>query len=105
MSVRVGEAADALPFPEAAHRLMGNAQLRRNVRHATDVIRNKRGKVVSEMADWQQLRDAGHAIKEHTLRNLGRYLVQFEEACVRAGGKVHWARDADEANQIIVSII
>jgi L-lactate dehydrogenase complex protein LldF len=101
----VGEAADAPPFPEAAQRLMANAQLRRNVRHATDVIRNKRGKVVGEMPDWQQLRDAGHAIKEHTLQNLGRYLVQFEEACTRAGGKVHWARDADEANQIIVSII
>lgn len=105
MSVRVGEAADAPAFPEAARRSMANAQLRRNVRHATDVIRNKRGKVVAEMPDWQALRDAGHAIKEHTLRNLGRYLVQFEEACTQAGGKVHWARDADEANRIIVSII
>jgi L-lactate dehydrogenase complex protein LldF len=105
MSVRVGEAADAPPFPEAAHRSMSNTQLRRNVRHATDVIRNKRGKVVGEMPDWQALRDAGHAIKEYTLQNLGRYLVQFEEACTRAGGKVHWARDADEANRIIVSII
>ena len=105
MSVRVGEAADAPPFPEAAHRLMANTQLRRNVRHATDVIRNKRGKVVGEMPDWQALRDAGHAIKEHTLQNLDRYLIQFEEACTRAGGKVHWARDADEANRIIVSII
>lgn len=105
MSIRVGEAADALPFPEAAHRLMANTQLRRNVRHATDVIRNKRGKVVDEMPDWQQLRDAGHAIKEHTLQNLGRYLIQFEEACTRAGGKVHWARDADEANRIVVSIV
>jgi L-lactate dehydrogenase complex protein LldF len=105
MSVRVAEAAAAPPFPEAAKQLVGNTQLRRNVRHATDVIRSKRGKVVGEMPDWEQLREAGHRIKQHTLSRLEHYLVQFEEACARAGGNVHWARDADEANRIIVEII
>ena len=95
MSVRVGEAAGAPTFPVAAKHLMRNDQLRRNVRNATGIIRNKRARVVGEMADWQQLRDAGHAIKEHTLRHLGDYLVRFEENCTRAGGAVHWARDAD----------
>ena len=52
MSVRVGEAAEAPSFPAAAQKLMGNAQLRHNVRHATDVIRKKRAKVVEEMPDW-----------------------------------------------------
>jgi len=105
MSERVGEAAHAPAFPVAAKRSMANAQLRRNVRHATDVIRNKRGKVVGELPDWEALRESAHQIKEHTLRHLDFYLEQFEQACVRAGGKVHWARDADEANRIIVEII
>ena len=47
MSVHVGQAAEAPAFPVAAHKLLGNAQLRRNVRHATDVIRAKRAKVVA----------------------------------------------------------
>ncbi|HEU0121445.1 MAG TPA: LutB/LldF family L-lactate oxidation iron-sulfur protein [Bryobacteraceae bacterium] len=105
MSVRVGEAAEALPFPEAAKKMVANSQLRRNVRHATDVIRNKRGKVVGEKEDWQELRAAGNAIKRHTLRHLDYYLQQFEENCTKAGGHVHWAKDADEANRIIVDIL
>ena len=105
MSVHVGEAAEAAKFPAAAKELIGNTQLRHNVRHATDVIRKKRGKVVAEVADWQQLRDSAHEIKQHTLRYLDFYLEQFEAALTKAGGHVHWARDADEANRIVVDLI
>lgn len=105
MSVRVGEAGHAPPFPQAARALLGNAQLRHNVRHATDVIRGKRAKVVSEMPDWEQLRESAQQIKQHTLRYLDFYLDQFESACTRAGGSVHWAQDADEANRIIVGLL
>ncbi len=105
MSVFVGEAASAPKFQVAAKDLIGNTQIRHNVRHATDVIRNKRAKVVDEMPDWQQLREAGYQIKRHTLRHLDFYLTQFEAACTAAGGKVHWAADADEANRIIIELV
>jgi L-lactate dehydrogenase complex protein LldF len=105
MSIRVGEAAGAPDFPIAAKNLVSNAQVRQNVRRATDVIRNKRARVVAEVDDWEQLRDAGHEIKEHVLRHLDFYLQQFEAACTRAGGVVHWASDADEANRIIVDLV
>lgn len=105
MSIRVGDTENAPAFPDAARQAVQNSQLRRNVRHATNVIRNKRARVVSEVPDWEQLRAAGHAIKQHTLLNLGTYLEQFEAKCTEAGGHVHWAADADEANQIIVDLI
>jgi L-lactate dehydrogenase complex protein LldF len=105
VNVRVGDAAQAPDFPAAAKKLLNNTQLRHNVRHATGVIRAKRARVVGEMADWEQLREAGHQIKEHTLQYLDFYLGQFESACTQAGGHVHWARDADEANRIVVEII
>jgi L-lactate dehydrogenase complex protein LldF len=105
MSVRVGHAAEAPSFPKAAKEALQDTQLRHNVRHATDVIRRKRGLVVGEMPDWEALRESGHQLKEHTLRNLDFYLTQFEENCTRAGGTVHWARDADEANGVIVDLI
>jgi L-lactate dehydrogenase complex protein LldF len=101
----VGRAAQAPPFPTAAREALGNLQLRRNVRHATDVIRGKRAAVVGEMPDWQALRDAAHEIKDHTLRHLDAYLEEFETNCVKAGGRVHWARDADEANRIVLGIM
>lgn len=105
MSIRVGEAAEAPSFPKAALPLLHDAQLRQNVRHATDVITRKRGLVVAEQHDWQQLRSAASEIKAHTLRHLDTYLQQFEQACTTAGGHVHWAADADEANRIIVGLI
>jgi L-lactate dehydrogenase complex protein LldF len=92
-------------FPMAAKAAMGDTQLRRNVRHATDVIQAKRARVVAEMPDWQDLREAGKQIRQHTMENLDFYLEEFEANCTRAGGVVHWARDAEEARRIIVSLV
>jgi L-lactate dehydrogenase complex protein LldF len=88
----------------AAKAAMGNAQLRKNVRDATDVIQAKRARVVGEMPDWQALREAGRQIRQHTMRHLDFYLEEFERNCTAAGGVVHWARDAAEARGIVVGL-
>ena len=77
-------------FPENAKEAVQDSQLRFNLRKATHTIRGKRASVVGELPDWQELRAAGKAIKDHTLRNLDRYLLQLEAAVTRAGGTVHW---------------
>ena len=105
MSVRVGHTADKPAFPILAHGVLQDDQTRRNVRHATDVIRAKRALRVGEMPDWEQLRTSAHAIKTHTLEHLPHYLELFEKKCIAAGGQVHWARDADEANAIAIRLI
>jgi L-lactate dehydrogenase complex protein LldF len=92
-------------FPRAAHKLLQDAQTRKNVRHATNVITAKRARVVDEMPDWQQLRDAGSTIRQHSLDHLDQYLLQFEAACIAAGGRVHWAADGAEANRIALDIV
>ena len=60
---------------------------------------------MAEKTDWQALRAAGAAIRDHALENLGAYLEQFEERCTAAGGVVHWAADAAEARQIILKLL
>jgi L-lactate dehydrogenase complex protein LldF len=92
-------------FPQAAKTALGNSQLRRNLGKATTTIRTKRASVVSELPDWEDLRAAGSAIKAHVMRHLDEYLLQLEAAVQRAGGQVHWARDAAEANRIITGIV
>ncbi len=92
-------------FPIAAHALLEDTQLRKNVRHATEVIQTKRGRVVTEMPDWQALREAGRALRSHTMAHLDVYLEEFERKCTAAGGVVHWARDAEEARQLIVQLV
>ena len=95
----------APPFPVAALPVLRNPQLRKNVAHAIDVIQAKRARLVEEKADWQDLRTAGAAIRDHVLENLGAYLEQFEARCTAAGGVVHWAADAADARRIILEIL
>jgi len=94
-----------LPFHRAAPQALLDGQLRRNLGTATTTIRAKRAAVTAETPDWQELRQAGKAIKEHTLRNLGHYLERLEASVTRAGGVVHWARDAGEANRIVRDLV
>ncbi|MDI3419238.1 LutB/LldF family L-lactate oxidation iron-sulfur protein [Streptomyces luteolus] len=92
-------------FPEAARDAVRDTTLRGNLRHATHTIRAKRAKAVAELEDWARLREAGRQIKDRTLRRLDHYLVQLEEAVTAAGGTVHWAADADEANRIVAGLV
>jgi len=96
--------ATARPFPEAAHDALLDPQLRSNLHGATQTIRDKRNRVVGELPDWEELREAGRAIKADVLANLERYLLQFEQAVADAGGHVHWAADTSEANQVVLDV-
>jgi L-lactate dehydrogenase complex protein LldF len=91
-------------FPAAARIALGDSQLRHNLRNATTTIRDKRARVVAEVPDWEELRDAGRAIKADVMQRLDEYLLQFEAAVQAAGGQVHWARDAAEANAVVLEV-
>jgi L-lactate dehydrogenase complex protein LldF len=91
-------------FEESAKRTLANSQLRRNLGKATRTIREKRAAAVAEMPDWEELREAGHALKSRVMRHLDEYLLQLEESVQSAGGHVHWARDAADANRIIAQV-
>ena len=92
-------------FEESAKESLSDSQLRRNLGKATQTIRHKRAIAVEEMPDWEALREAGRAIKERVVRHLDEYLLQLEESVMRAGGQVHWARGAEEANRTISGIV
>ncbi|MFP5347172.1 MAG: LutB/LldF family L-lactate oxidation iron-sulfur protein [Actinomycetes bacterium] len=92
-------------FPKAAKTALRNTQQRRNLHHATHTIRAKRAMVVNELDDWEQLRLAGAALKDRVLRHLDTYLEQLESSLTAAGATVHWARDAAEANQVVLDLV
>lgn len=101
----VGNLRGTERFPQAARHDLKNSVQRHNLRMATHTIRDKRARVVSEIDDWQQLRDAGSAIKRDVMARMPELLEQFEEAVTARGGHVHWARDAKEANEIITGLV
>ncbi|PJK23949.1 LutB/LldF family L-lactate oxidation iron-sulfur protein [Mycolicibacterium goodii] len=92
-------------FPHAARGALANSQLRRNIGHATQTIRGKRLRAVAECDDWEGLRAAGSALKQDVIARLPELLEQLERNVTARGGVVHWARDADEANQIVTELI
>jgi len=54
--------------------------------------------------DGETLRDQVRQMKEYTLRNWPTLLEQLESNLLANGVQVHWARDAAEANAIILEI-
>lgn len=101
----VGHLRGDRPFPDAARDALRDGQLRANLGHATSTIRGKRARVVGEVPDWEQLRQAGKALKQSTMARLDQLLVQLEEQVTARGGTVHWARDAEEANAIVTRLV
>ncbi|MEU4114865.1 LutB/LldF family L-lactate oxidation iron-sulfur protein [Kitasatospora sp. NPDC028055] len=92
-------------FPDAARSALKDTQLRANLKRATGTIRDKRLTVAAELDDWEELRTAAAAIKTRTSRHLDRYLLQLERSVTAAGGTVHWAADAAEANRIVTALV
>jgi L-lactate dehydrogenase complex protein LldF len=101
----VGHLRGDRSFPDAAREALRNGQLRANLGHATTTIRGKRARVVSELPDWPQLREAGRALKAATMARLDEHLEELERQVTARGGTVHWARDAIEANEIVTRLV
>lgn len=65
----------------------------------------KRDHAVSEFGVMDELRDRARAIRLHSLDHLDRLLGQFADQLTAAGGQVHFAADASEANEIVSGIL
>ena len=91
-------------FSKAAKHELSIGVQRKNMRNATTTIRNKRAMRVSESPDWESLRGAAKEIKDRVGRHLDTYLLQAEESLKANGVHVHWARNAQEANEIVAQI-
>ena len=68
-------------------------------------VRDKRDKISHTIPEWEQLRELASKIKDNVLGNLDTYLEDFERNATKNGIKVHWAKDAEEHNAIVLSIL
>ena len=90
-------------FTANAEAAVADAGLQKRLR-VLDTFTLRRAAAFAELPDGEALRDRARAIKEQTIANLDHYLVQLEQNVERLGGHVHWARNGDEARQIILDI-
>jgi L-lactate dehydrogenase complex protein LldF len=91
-------------FARASAASSADKRLRANLLRATLIARDKRLKALSRMADSGAIFQAAESARADALENLHELLIMLEERVIAAGGQVHWARDAAEANLIIARI-
>jgi L-lactate dehydrogenase complex protein LldF len=91
-------------FREKSSEALNDAVLQGNLTKLKDNFLARRTRARESLPEFDALRDAGVAIKKHTIAHLDLYLDVFEKAVTAAGGQVHWARDDAEARAIVLGI-
>ncbi len=73
---------------------------------STKTTHEKRTKLLFDhFPDANRLREIAGDIKQHVIENLDTYLPKVEEKLKANGAQVHWARNAEEANQAVLDIM
>ena len=68
-------------------------------------VRQKRDNMAQQLPEWEDLREHASEIKKHTITHLADYLDMFSKNLESRGVKVHWAKDAQEFNEIVLGIL
>ena len=68
-------------------------------------VRAKRDRAADQVPDWEALRVEAAEIKRESLSRLPELWQRFEQEATGAGAVVHWARDADEHNRIVLGLL
>jgi L-lactate dehydrogenase complex protein LldF len=91
-------------FKDNTKRALKDGQLQTALKRATTAFLGKRKVAVEALEDFEALRDYCGAIKAHTIQYLDHYLEQLVDSIEALGGKVHFAADGKEANDIVVNL-
>jgi len=91
-------------FRQQAAANLANPALQQALARLQERFVGARAAALGEIPDFERLRDAAAAIRQHVLDHLDHYLEQFERAVTVRGGQVHWAVDADAAQRLVVEL-
>ena len=84
-------------FKRNAARALADPALQKALARTRPQFHGKRAKAVAGLPEFEQLRETGRQIKDHTLAHLDHYLERYAEKVEQAGGQVHWCSTADDA--------
>src|SRR5258708_3964662 len=96
---------DPTAFKSAARTARKDRTLKRALGRLKTHFSIGRAMAVARFGDFENMREAGRAIRDYAIGSLDKLLEQFEASVTARGGHVHWARDAAEARTIILSIL
>ena len=92
-------------FMSASTAALANAQIQKALRGVGGFDQARR-ECIEELTPevWEELRERGRQIKTNAIANLDTYIAMLDERVTANGGHVHFAKDAEEANAIVVDI-
>ena len=93
-----------MSFQQRVSHALADGQLRVALDRTTERFTLKRVAGLASLPDADVVRDRARSIRLHTLSRLDEYLEQFEANVTSVGGQVHWASDAQEANEIVLDL-
>jgi L-lactate dehydrogenase complex protein LldF len=79
--------------------------MRGAVSSAQERLYTRRLSAAEELGDWEEWRELGEQIRQHTLENLDYYLMQLSENVSKRGGHVFFAKTKEEASQYIKEVV
>lgn len=88
-------------FYELSKKGLSDSILQRALQSTVIRLKDMRNAAFSLLDNSEALREQGHQIKKKTMDRLDEYLEHLEAKIIQLGGKVHWARDANEARSLI----
>lgn len=96
--------ATSRDFEARARTGLGNGNLQRALGLARTGFPLRRRLAIERLPEFEALREAGRAIRDHTIEHLDFYLEYYESKVIASGGKVHWARTPEEACAVVLQI-
>jgi L-lactate dehydrogenase complex protein LldF len=96
--------ATTLAFEDNAHAALENPALQSALAKIKTGWVAGRARAADRLPEFEELRDLGCAIKNHTLAHLDLYLEAYEARVQELGGTVHFARDAAEARAVVLEL-
>jgi L-lactate dehydrogenase complex protein LldF len=94
-----------LGHPELAAEFIKNTERMHWHDKALWFVREKRDIASKSVDEWENLRALANQIKTHTIDKLDFYLEKFETNALKNGIQVHWAKNAQEHNEIVYNLL
>ena len=91
-------------FKSNARVALDDPQLQRALAGLPGGLVAQRTAARDKLPEFEDLRDVGRDIRDHTLAHLDLYLTEWETKAKAAGAHVHWALTAADAREIIEKI-
>jgi L-lactate dehydrogenase complex protein LldF len=92
------------PFRKRIRQSIDNPSLQAALDANTERRLKVRAAALASLPDWETRRQRAHAVRADVIERLDEYLTQFTERLIENRVIVHRAKDAAEANQIVLDI-